>query len=492
MQHLLWSVILLVFLSACAQKSVKNETQITDSETIPQEVSNKYLDTQGQVPACEGCILGSSVADNPAGLNKRVYFLYGAEHLGLKNMYFDIPVVYNDAVKKWLDYFTGRGRELFIRYTQRAGMYAPVLSKILHEDEMPRDLIYLAMAESGFHNKAKSWAKAVGPWQFMPYTGKKFGLNIDFYVDERRDPIKATHAASRYLKTLYELFGNWELAMASYNAGEGKIKRAIKRYNTNNFWELRNGRYLKAETKNYVPKIMALAILGKNLESFGFTNINFDEHLNFDEVEVASNQDLYLIADALGIEFDELHYLNPELQRWQTPNNDKNYVLRIPPGMKSKWSECCQMSSFTAQNYQNYVVKSSGSLHQIAKNYKVPVEVLVKINGGMNPNQRLSRGQNVFLPFRDNHHQKHHLYADLYDRPRRVIRRRNSYSNRVNLAMRRGLKIKNPTQYYTVQKGDSLWSISRKMGVSLDTLIKTNAHIVKKRMPLPGDRLAVR
>src|SRR5690606_20193905 len=135
---------------------------------------------------------------------------YGAEHLNLENYYFDIPVVYNDEVKKWIKYFQGRGRAYFERYSARAGRYAPIMSKILDELGMPKDLIFLAMAESGFQNKAKSWARAVGPWQFMPFTGKRYGLKIDWYVDERQDPIKSTIAAAKYLAKLYADFGSWE------------------------------------------------------------------------------------------------------------------------------------------------------------------------------------------------------------------------------------------------------------------------------------------
>jgi len=220
-------------------------------------------------------IIGSSDIDANGKSKQKSYYLFGAEHLNLDNYYFDIPVVYNGQVKKWLNYFLNRGRGFFERYSQRAGRYAPLLSEILAEYGLPRDLIFLAMAESGFQNNAKSWAKAVGPWQFMPYTGKRFGLHIDWYTDERRDPIKATIAAAKYLKRLYQDFESWELAAAAYNAGEGKISRAISRYKTENFWRLTRGRYLKRETKNYVPKIMALAIIGKNLRFFGFGDIDF-------------------------------------------------------------------------------------------------------------------------------------------------------------------------------------------------------------------------
>ena len=210
-------------------------------------------------------IVGSSSITNKNAHKRGTFFLYGAEHLELENNYFDFPVKYNKEVKRWIHYFTGKGRGHFLRYAERAGRYAPVMAKILEDAGLPKDLIFLAMAESGFRNTARSWAAAVGPWQFMPYTGRKFGLKINWYLDERRDPIKASIAASKYLSRLYDIFGNWELAAAGYNAGEGKMMRAIKRYKTENFWEIIKGRYLKPETKNYVPKIMALAIIGKIL-----------------------------------------------------------------------------------------------------------------------------------------------------------------------------------------------------------------------------------
>jgi membrane-bound lytic murein transglycosylase D len=484
----------LITLSACAHKSTTSTgSSVSASTDAPAgREKNSHLITQGYVPDCPGCIKGSSTDEYLKNNDKRHYFLYGAEHLNLKNMYFDIPVVYNDAVKKWMNYFTGKGRPYFIKYSQRAGMYAPILSKILSEEGMPRDLIYLAMAESGFHNKAKSWAKAVGPWQFMPYTGKKFGLNIDFYVDERRDPFKATKAASAYLKQLYGMFGNWELAMASYNAGEGKMKRAIQKYGTDNFWEIRNGRYLKPETKNYVPKIMALAILGKNLETFGFNDIDFNEHLDFDEVEVKGDQDLYQIAQSLGVEFDELHYLNPELKRWQTPPYVTSYKLRIPPGMKPEWDNCCVAKDFTTKDYKHYVVNKGGNLRSIASVHKVPAEVLSQINGGIKPDQPLGQRSTVFLPFHTTHNNKEDMYADLYDRPRKATLRRNHFKSQLARAMAKGQLIRNPRTFYTVQRGDSLWSISRKFNIPLDTLMRSNYTTVRKGSVLPGDKLAIR
>jgi membrane-bound lytic murein transglycosylase D len=236
----------------------------------PQEPQVKQNKQDSVTPIFSGSIFGGPIVggariDKSGNYTRKAYFLEGAEDLNLENHYYDIPVVYNDAVKKWIHYFSNRGRDYFETYSARGGRYAPVLGNMLEDNGLPRDLIYLAMAESGFQTKAKSYAQAVGLWQFIPSTGRNYGLKIDWYIDERRDPVKSTIAASKYLKKLYEDYGDWEIAASAYNAGEGKVNRAISRYKTDNFWDLRKGRYLKSETKNYVPKIMALAILGKNL-----------------------------------------------------------------------------------------------------------------------------------------------------------------------------------------------------------------------------------
>ncbi|MBT7669577.1 MAG: lytic transglycosylase domain-containing protein, partial [Bdellovibrionales bacterium] len=306
-------------------------------------------------------IIGSAKIRQSGKHQHKTYFLYGAEHLKLNNYYFDFPVVYNAAVKKWIDYFLTRGRGFFERYGSRAGRYAPLMGEILESRGLPRDLIFLAMAESGFQTHAKSWAKAVGPWQFMPYTGKRFGLKIDWYIDQRRDPIRSTIAAANYLTKLYGDFEAWELAAAAYNAGEGKIRRAIRRYRTESFWKLRKGRYLRSETKNYVPKIMALAIIGKNLAAFGMENLEFRQPLDFEEISVGPNVDLVNLAQALKVSFKELQRLNPEILRWFTPPNVEEYILRVPLGIATQWEECCKAVDLTAKAFQKYKVRGRRS-----------------------------------------------------------------------------------------------------------------------------------
>ena len=438
-------------------------------------------------------VKGAAYVDDGSDHYRKTYFLYGVEHLNLENSYFDIPVVYNDAVKKWMDYFLTKGRASFKRYASRSGRYAPTLGKILEDEGLPRDLVFLAMAESGFQNKAKSWAKAVGPWQFMSYTGRKFGLHIDWYVDERRDPFKATLAATKYLKKLFDDFGSWELAAAAYNAGEGKIQRAIRRYNTENFWQMRRGRYLKGETRNYVPKIMALAILGKNLKTFGFDDVDFRQRLGFELIDVAGGTDLMVLSERLGVPFEEIHRLNPEILRWFTPPYQETYSLRVPVGFKETYARCCNGASFKAVAFQEYKVQGKRTtLRDIARKFRIKKpEVLEWLNKERLGRKRLARGQMILLPFRKGQSRRASMYADLYEKPRRSVLRRREYRRQVRNALRRGKKITNPSEYYIVKRGDSLWSVAKKTGQSMYTIIASNMNIIKHRMIRTGDKLVV-
>lgn len=205
----------------------------------------------------------------------------------MKNTQFDLPITINSRVDYWVDYFTGRGRKHFAKYLERSEFFIPYIRPILQQAGMPEDLVYLAMVESGFNNLARSHARAVGPWQFISATGKRYGLMVNWWVDERRDIRKSTLAAVEYLRELYQMFGSWELAAAAYNAGEGKIARAVQRYGSKDFWTIANHRFLRQETRDYVPKIIAAAIVAKNRVQFGFPASNV-LHVGADEA-VASD-----------------------------------------------------------------------------------------------------------------------------------------------------------------------------------------------------------
>ncbi len=465
-----------------------SEKEIAEEEDKSAEVAK--ISSRNMI---EGASVISGDAEDNAQLKGKIYYLEGAEELNLENNYFDIPVVYNDQVKKWISYFLNRGRPFFERYAERAGRYAPILGAILEEHGLPRDLIFLAMAESGFNNKAKSWAKAVGPWQFMPYTGKMYGLDQDWYRDERRDPIKATVAASRYLTKLYDDFGSWELAAAGYNAGEGKISRAIRKYNTDEFWGLTKGRYLKDETKNYVPKIMALAIIGKNLTAFGFEEIDFHEPLDFDEITVGAFTDLYKLSDVMGIELEEIQRLNPELLRWFTPPNMGEYKLRLPPGSAEKWVTCCIGQDLKASEFQEFVVdKKRMSISEIAKKFKIrQVDVLANLNQ-KTQSEVYQKGESIKLPFRLGEivSPNNNMYADLYEKSRKEILSKNKRYKK-KYAKTKGARTRSP-KLYVVKKGESIKSVAQKHGISVQRLIASNSKLKKSRNVKAGDKLVVK
>lgn len=186
---------------------------------------------------------------------------------------FDIPVVLNEAVDRHIRCFTGPKRDIFARWLVRAERYAPTIKGILKKNGLPEDLVYLSMIESGFNMKARSQAKASGPWQFMHGTGKQYGLKVDYWVDERYDLEKSTVAAARYLKNLFDQFGCWWLAAASYNAGENRVKKAMEKQDTKDFWKLREYKTLPRETQEYVPQLIAAALIAKEPEKYGFSGL---------------------------------------------------------------------------------------------------------------------------------------------------------------------------------------------------------------------------
>ena len=309
---------------------------------------------------------------------------------------YHIPMILNDSVENHLEYFKTRGREVFQRWLDRSARYIPVMKEIFKEKNLPEDLVYVAMIESGFNPYAVSWAKAVGPWQFMPATGKLYGLRIDWWIDERKDPIKSTQAAAEHLKDLHNLFGSWPLALASYNAGAGKVQRAVLRTRSDDFWDLKASRYIRKETKNYVPKYMAATIIAKNPEAYGFTLTNY-EPFKFDEVLIEESTDLRLIARCAECTYEEIKELNPELKRWVTPPHFDKYILRIPPGKKEAF-----LTNFAAVppeqkiKWERHEVRKGETLAGLSKQYNTTPDAIRDING-LKKN-RVTPGKHLLIP----------------------------------------------------------------------------------------------
>lgn len=487
--NLLLTFLIALFSMSCTTTRVDDLTQSISSSQASAEPRAIIYGVKRQ-NTCEGCIGGAySHPEQDTNVEKNLYFLEQQADFNLVNTAFDFPVTFNPKTKKWINYFVGRGRDSLLRYLELSGRYAPFMSEMLNERGMPRDLIFLAMAESGFQNNAKSHARAVGPWQFIMPTGKKFGLKIDWYVDERRDPIKSTIAASTYLRDLYKMFGNWELAAAAYNAGEGKISRAVRRFASDDFWKLSNHRFLKSETRNYVPKIMALAIIGKNLKSFGLEAIEFKDSLEFETVSVPPLTDLIALSESIGWDLENLQLWNPELMRWFTPPH-VNYTLRTPVGYSDKVANYIANHPGGNDNFQKILISSRMNVNELSRKYKIPVEVLLDINEQDRDRTNFSKGDEINIPFRVGQHGKERMYADLYEKVRSKSSRRNFYDHIAN-AKRKGPLHFSPTQFYIVKSGDTLWDVSKRTGVPLENLIRANLRTVENGLR-PGTKLAVK
>ena len=307
---------------------------------------------------------------------------------------YDFPVTVNRQVQYYLDSFTGKHRRNFELWLSRSGRYLPMIHEKLRAAGLPEDLVYLAMIESGYNERAYSRARAVGVWQFIKPTGRNYGLTINSYVDERRNPIKSTQAAVSYLSDLYNEFGSWYLAVAAYNAGEGKIRRAIKKYKTTDFWEIAQGRYLKLETKRYVPKLIAAIIIAKEPGKYGFDKIAYAPPLAYETVEVPRWTSIKAVALASGLDPKELKKYNSELRKEFTPPDRVLYPFNVPPGKKIDVEKNLpRVQAVVSTGFKTHKVKNRETLNAICKKYGLTKTVILKSNNlrsaGLRAGQRL-------------------------------------------------------------------------------------------------------
>lgn len=250
----------------------------------------------------------------------------------------DLAIELNDSIRSAIATFQSQGPG-FSNSLARGGRYLPLIREIFSAQGIPIDLAYVALVESNFKPDALSWAKARGVWQFMPATGKRFQLRQDQWVDERKDPEKATWAAAQYLKTLFRIFGDWDLALAAYNAGEGRVLRAIREHGTSNFWELAESGALAPETRDYVPRIYAAIVMARDPENYGLI-VEPDSELSTDTVPVTREVELTRIARCIGTDVKELVALNPELERSRTPAR-RLFELKVPEDTPTDSLDTC-------------------------------------------------------------------------------------------------------------------------------------------------------
>jgi membrane-bound lytic murein transglycosylase D len=333
----------------------------------------------------------------------------------------DIPIEINPLIQQFINYYQGRGRSTMESGLRRSGQFMQMARKIFREEGVPEDITWLGQVESAWRTKALSWAAASGLWQFIPGTGRTYGLRQTAWVDERNSLEKATRASARYLRDLYNHFGNWELAMAAYNTGQGNIDRAISRAGSRSFWKIYP--YIAQETRNYVPNILATMLIAKNREKYGFRNVRPDAPLSYDVVQVPTATNLRLVAQATNVSVDYIQMLNPELRRDTTPRGEA-YQIRIPAGKANQFvaalkgipverrdapmANNVQMTTYTrataagattpaAPGMMKVKARSGETPAVLAARYNVSAEEIAKMNG-VGINSEFPAGQEVRVP----------------------------------------------------------------------------------------------
>ena len=387
-----------------------------------------------------------------------------------------IPIIVNEQVKQYIKFFQTEGRDAFQSWLARYIRYKDLIQDILRRNGLPDDLIYVAMIESGFRTSAYSRQHAAGLWQFMASTGRKYGLTVNPIIDERRDPEKSTQAAALYFKDLYKQFGDWHLAMAGYNAGEGTVCKAIERKKSNDYWELCESRYLKRETKNFVPKILAAAVIAKNPAEYGFTDIPDLPPLNYEIIAVDGPFTLKDLAEATGYAYAVLVDLNPALKKNRVPQSAKEYELKVPKGsgeimLASAARAATKPRAHVRDNGRDEVtrhtIRRGETLSTIASKYGTSVRTLMELNNIARANA-IKAGATIVVATNSSPERKTPQYTKT-EYPSRSTQKR---------------------IVHLVRKGDNLWSLSRQYGVDLKDFYKWN-DISQNKDLKPGDKLTI-
>lgn len=317
----------------------------------------------------------------------------------------DFPIVRNSDVEKWIVYFQTKGRRTFSQWMKQGGFFREAIEESLKNENVPVSLYYLSLIESGFVHHAESEAKASGPWQFMRDTGRLYGLESNSFIDERRDPVKSTHAAAAYLRDLRKKFGDWYLAVAAYNGGPRTIQDAIKKTGSRDFWVIKKAGLLKKQTGDFVPKMIAAVIIGNDPESFGIKIEKLSDSVEFPDSVVKAKYPVKLsdIAKKLSIPLSKLKEWNPELIKGVIPERtirDKNvYALRLSEDYHQKYYEIePELSKIRLKQYRLHKMLKGETLAKIARQYQVPLKELLKANPKMQA-KKLKVGSEISIPY---------------------------------------------------------------------------------------------
>jgi len=443
----------------------------------------------------------------------------------IKATHSDLPLMMTDQVASYINYFSNRGRGVLERGLERSGRYREMIERILKEEGVPGDLIYLAQAESGFHPYAVSRVGARGIWQFMGSRARAYDLHRDFWVDERQDPEKSTRAAARHLKDLYNEFGDWYLAMAAYNSGPGTVQGAVKRTGYADFWQLYERNVLPRETRNYVPIILAVTIMTKNPEQYGLDAIAPDAAMAYDTVKINYSVNLKLVADCVDVTPEELLDLNPSLLRTVTPKG--RFELHLPVGTSEKYQAAiASIPPDMRVSWRYHKVAPGETLMSVARSFHTTAHAIADANQ-IDTDSSVEAGAKLVIPVTPNKHSDVQTYAkrltvyhvrkgDTVERvsenlgvPAITIRRWNRLKGD-SLSGRRVLYVHLPVSpaavsretltasksrkdshliaasnngriHHTVKSGETLYSIASTYKTSVEAIQQSNAHVATLR-----------
>jgi membrane-bound lytic murein transglycosylase D len=390
---------------------------------------------------------------------------------------------FNADVYRWIEFFSGAGRSTFERWLKRSGRYMDLFRAVLQKEGLPPDLVHLVFVESGFNINARSVSAAVGPWQFLRGTARYFGLTVDQWVDERKDPEKATVAAARYLKHLYSIFGDWPLALASYNAGEGTVLRAIKAQGSTNYWDLR----LPKQTEDYVPQFMAALAISRDPVKYGFDSVELDDPMAFDEIALKGAVDLRTVARLADCSYEELRDLNPAVLRGAATSRSGVTTLRVPQGKGEILLKQLQDGApLPAVNLMlKHKVKRGETLQAIAAQYSVGAREIARVNG-IGRKRPLRRGMLLTVP------------ASLHPARPELVEAGDPRASTAYVPVRKiglpaslnGSSTADGRVNVTVHRGQTLQMIADQNGVSISDIVRWN-HLKSTRVRR-GTRLKIR
>jgi membrane-bound lytic murein transglycosylase D len=401
-----------------------------------------------------------------------------------------LPLEVNKNVLQWIDYFQGRGRPHMERYLQRSTRYMPIMKKILKDNGLPEDLIYIALIESGFSSTAHSSASAVGYWQFIKGTGKTYHLQIDSYLDERRDFVRSTQAAADYFKGLYNLFGAWYLAIASYNVGENRVKNLVMKNHTRDFWKLARENRLPDETSNYVPKFLAARLIAKDPEKYGFTDIEYMPPLAFAEVQFNTSIDIRKLASAMSLDYDDLRDLNPSYKRGVAFSKSGKLTLRVPVGTEAAAVAAADAAAagnlkvyVADEDYSYYRVRRGDSIATIAKKFNTSQTQIRSLNH-LSRGSRLVAGRRLRVPGE----QIGGIAEGSSSKKAKTLAKTEVAAREPQSAQRSPAQ---KSQVHVVRPGETLTRIAQKYGTTIRLLAEANslsrrAHVtVGSRLQIP-------